>query len=370
MFLKTFRMPFAITAVAMALAFAYGGSAALTVVVFLVVLEISLSFDNAVVNAGVLGRMSESWQRIFLTVGILIAVFGMRLVFPVVVVCLTAGLTPGQAIDLAMAGGDVHTPGTYAHALHEAHPAIASFGGVFLLMLFLSFVLRKRATTWLSFLERPLARAGRLEDLSVVVACGALLVAAATLAPAGMSTTVLVAGALGLIVYMLVAGVGGLVEPGESDGGATAPVGAVGKAAFFMFLYLEVIDATFSFDGVIGAFAITSDPVIIAIGLGVGAVYIRSLTVYLVRKGTLAEYVYLEHGAHWAIGSLAVLLLLTIRYEIPDAVTGLIGVGFIAAALCSSIVRNRRRAGRGPVPAQGDGHESEHIVLLTKQGSL
>ena len=117
-----------------------------------------------------------------------------------------------------------------------------------------------------------------------------------------------------------------------------------GKAAFFLFLYLEVLDATFSFDGVIGAFAITSDPVIIAIGLGIGAMYIRSLTVFLVRKGTLGEYVYLEHGAQWAIGALAVVLLVTIKYEVPEVVTGLIGVGFIGAALVSSIIRNKRGA--------------------------
>src|SRR6185312_6497990 len=119
----------------------------------------------------------------------------------------------------------------------------------------------------------------------------------------------------------------------------------VGKAAFFLFLYLEVLDASFSFDGVIGAFAITSDPIIIAIGLGIGAMFIRSLTVFLVRKGTLSEYVYLEHGALWAIGALAVLLLITIEYEVPELVTGLIGVAFIGLALLSSIMRNRRLAG-------------------------
>ena len=82
-----------------------------------------------------------------------------------------------------------------------------------------------------------------------------------------------------------------------------------GKAAFFMFLYLEVLDASFSFDGVIGAFAITNDIVLMALGLGIGAMYVRSLTVYLVRQGTLDDYVYLEHGAHYAIGALAVILL-------------------------------------------------------------
>jgi hypothetical protein len=70
--------------------------------------------------------------------------------------------------------------------------------------------------------------------------------------------------------------------------------------------------------------------------------------VFLVRKGTLSEYVYLEHGALWAIGALAVLLLITMRYEVPEVVTGLIGVGFIAAAFASSVVRNRREAAAEP----------------------
>jgi hypothetical protein len=69
--------------------------------------------------------------------------------------------------------------------------------------------------------------------------------------------------------------------------------------------------------------------------------YIRSLTVFLVRKGTLSEYVYLEHGAHWAIGALAVILLVSIGHETPEVVTGLIGVAFIGAAFLSSLRRNR-----------------------------
>jgi hypothetical protein len=162
---------------------------------------------------------------------------------------------------------------------------------------------------------------------------------------------VLVSGVLGMATFLIVNGLGELFDTEDEAeeeiaererSGAPAVIGAVGKAAFFLFLYLEVLDASFSFDGVVGAFAITSDPIIIAIGLGVGAMFIRSLTVFLVRKGTLSEYVYLEHGALWAIGALAVLLLITIEYDVPEVVTGLIGVGFIGAAFISSVVRNRR----------------------------
>ena len=188
----------------------------------------------------------------------------------------------------------------------------------------------------------------------MIVAASVLLVFAGYLTPAQSREKVLVAGVLGLIVYILVNGLGDFFQSEEeaeeaeeaeaaaSGRGTGDIVRLAGRAAFGVFLYLEVLDATFSFDGVIGAFAITSDPIIIAIGLGIGAMYIRSLTVFLVRKGVLGEYVYLEHGAQWAIGSLALLLLFTIKHEVPEVVTGLIGVGFIGASFLSSVVRNRR----------------------------
>jgi len=366
MLLRTFGGSFAVTAVGLLLAFLYGGSTGLAVAAILIVLEISVSFDNAVVNATVLGELSAFWQKLFLTLGVLIAVFGMRLAFPLIIVGITAHLSPAEAVHLALEKGSVHEPGSYANLLHEAHPAIAAFGGMFLLMLFLDFIFEEREITWLSWLERPLARIGKLDQLSVVVASVLLLISATQLAPEDKTVSVLMSGVLGMVTYIMVNGLSGLLEDheaareeaeaeaaevGPGRGRATAQlVAKTGKAAFFSFLYLEVLDASFSFDGVIGAFAITSDPIIIAIGLGVGAMYIRSLTVFLVRKGTLSDYVYLEHGALWAIGSLAVLLLLTIRYEIPEVVTGLIGVGFIAAALASSVRRNRRLDGADGTP--------------------
>ncbi len=113
--------------------------------------------------------------------------------------------------------------------------------------------------------------------------------------------------------------------------------------------YPEVPDASFYFDGVIGAFAITSDPIIIALGLGlIGTMYVRSLTIFFVRKGTLQDYLYLEHGAHWAIGALAAILFISIGVHINEIITGLLGVAFIGAAFISSIIRNRRLAAAAP----------------------
>jgi hypothetical protein len=309
------------------------------------------------VNATILKTLNAFWQRFFLTAGILIAVIGMRLAFPLLIVGVTAGLSPMSTISLAMARGDPHTDGTYGYLLHAAHPAIAAFGGVFLLTLFCDFIFKEHEITWMSWLERPLARIGKLDQLPIVVSLAAVSIAALKLAPEGQATTVLISGVFGLITYVLVKALGDAFDPGKHDEVRSDGNGALmlkmGKAAFFSFLYLEVVDASFSFDGVVGAFAITSDPLIIAVGLGlIGAAFVRSLTVYLVRQRTLDQYVYLEHGAQWAIGALAVLLLCTIGFEIPEVVTGLIGIGFIGMAFVSSVMRNRH--GEAGTPSATD----------------
>ncbi|POX38981.1 hypothetical protein C3486_20635 [Streptomyces sp. Ru73] len=370
MLLKTFGWSFAVTVVGLALAGVLWGWQGLAIVGILSILEISLSFDNAVINAGILRKMNAFWQKIFLTVGILIAVFGMRLVFPVVIVAITAKMGPIEAVNLA-----INDKPQYEHLVTGAHPAIAAFGGMFLLMIFLDFIFEERDYKWLAWLEKPLAKLGKLDTLSVIIALVALLVAAMTVATdvahggGDKSATVLLSGVAGLITYLIVGGISGyfedkLEDEDEEDGEESAPakkngtgsaVGLAGKAAFFMFLYLEVIDASFSFDGVIGAFAITNDIFEMALGLGIGAMYIRSLTVFLVRKGTLDDYVYLEHGAHYAIGALAVILLVTIKYEINEVITGGIGVLLIALSFFSSVRRNRLE-GR---PSSGSASKSE-----------
>ncbi|MFF9058041.1 DUF475 domain-containing protein [Streptomyces sp. NPDC101213] len=366
MVLKTFGWSFAVTALGLVAAVFYGGWTAFGVVAILSVLEISLSFDNAVVNAGILKKMNAFWQRIFLTVGVLIAVFGMRLVFPVVIVAVSAQLGPIEAVDLALTDKD-----RYQELVTDAHPAIAAFGGMFLLMIFLDFIFEDRDIKWLGWLERPLAKLGKVDMLSVCIALIVLLVSALTFAThahqhggahVDKAETVLLSGIGGLITYMIVGGLSGYFEDkleeeeereheAEEEAARTgkkkSPVLLAGQAAFFMFLYLEVLDASFSFDGVIGAFAITNDIVLMALGLGIGAMYVRSLTVYLVRQGTLDDYVYLEHGAHYAIGALAVLLLVTIQYQIHEIITGLVGVILIAWSFWSSVRRNKALAAAG-----------------------
>ncbi|MEU9102107.1 DUF475 domain-containing protein [Streptomyces sp. NPDC048361] len=375
MLLKTFGWSFVITAIGLALAVLYDGWTALGVVAILAVLEISLSFDNAVVNAGILKKMNAFWQKIFLTVGVLIAVFGMRLLFPVVIVAISAKIGPIDAVDLALNNAD-----RYQQLVTDAHPSIAAFGGMFLLMIFLDFIFEDRDIKWLAWLERPLAKLGKIDMLSVCIALVALLIASMTVAThahqhggghVDKAQTVLISGIAGLITYLVVGGLSGYFEnrleedeereheqeeEAKRTGSTVSAVAMAGKAAFFMFLYLEVLDASFSFDGVIGAFAISNDIVLMALGLGIGAMYVRSLTVYLVRQGTLDDYVYLEHGAHYAIGALAVILLVTIQYEINDVITGLVGVVLIAWSFLSSVRRNRRIAAAG---GEGAGERAE-----------
>ena len=371
MLLKTFRWSFAVTAIGLALGVWYGGWTAFGVIAILAVLEISLSFDNAVVNAGILKKMSAFWQRIFLTVGVLIAVFGMRLAFPVVIVAVTAKKNPIDAVNLALTDKD-----RYEQLVTDAHPAIAAFGGMFLLMIFLDFIFEDRDIKWLGWLERPLAKLGKVDMLSVCLALIVLLITSFTFAThahqhGGAHTdkaqTVLVSGIAGLITYMIVGGLSGFFESrleAEEEAeeerereGQRSGVVLAGQAAFFMFLYLEVLDASFSFDGVIGAFAITNDIVLMALGLGIGAMYVRSLTVYLVRQGTLDDYVYLEHGAHYAIGALAVILMVTIQYQINEVITGLVGVLLIGWSFWSSVRRNNALAGAGA----GEGAAAEDV---------
>ncbi len=361
--LRYFGFSVFLTVAALVTAVFFGGPAALLAVAVLGVLEVCLSFDNAVVNAKVLRRMSPLWRKLFLYVGIFIAVFGMRLLLPIVLVSITAGLSIPEVWDLALTDQQA-----YGENVESAAEAIYTFGGIFLLMIFLNFLFDdEREIHWLAWLERPLGKAGKLPYLAIVIALAVIYVGSQIADPEKYST-VLVSGIAGLFTYLLIGGLNELMEAPEVDdddaddvtatggsttrsdvGTATKAVAGAGAAAF---LYLEVLDASFSFDGVIGAFAISSDIFVIALGLGIGAFWVRSLTIYMVDKGTLDEYRYLEHGAMWAIGFLAAIMILELRFHISEYVTGLTGLLFIVAAVISSVVESRREAAQAPARAE------------------
>jgi hypothetical protein len=315
----------------------------LWIVVVLGVLETSLSFDNAVVNATVLRDMTPVWRQRFLTWGILIAVFGMRIVFPLAIVAIAASLGPIEAIKLAAT-----EPLTYERIIREAHTGIAGFGGAFLAMVGLTFFLdEEKDVHWIGIVERPIAGLSHISGLALGIVLLTLYAISRMLAPAE-AMTFLVAGIFGLLTFTaveifngLLEGAGGDENPESSSG---APAVSAARAGIGGFLYLEVLDASFSFDGVIGAFALSNNLFIIALGLGIGAMFVRSMTVMLVDHGTLTEYKFLEHGAFYAIIALAAIMLLSARFHIPETITGLIGAVLIGLAFWASVRSNRAEA--------------------------
>ena len=334
--MQHFRLSFIVTVVCLGIAIYWGGIMGAFFALILGVLEVSLSFDNAVVNASILKRMDERWQQYFLTWGILIAVFGMRLLFPILIVAVATGIGFVGVTEMAL-----HDPATYALHLEESHVQIAAFGGMFLLMVFFSFIFDEgKELHWLGYIEEKMSSFGKLESIEIILALGLLLITQHWL-PEAIRLNALVAGISGVILYVIVDSLAALFED-EEEGEEVSE--AIKKGSVMSFLYLEVLDASFSFDGVIGAFAITKDVVIIMLGLAIGAMFVRSLTVYLVRKGTLDEYVFLEHGAHYAIGSLAAIMLISMVHHISEVITGLVGAVLIGLSVLSSILYRRKHA--------------------------
>lgn len=322
-----FIFPAVVTALACVAAYVWGGFAALFLVILLAVLETTLSFDNAVVNAKVLARMDAKWQRLFLVWGIPVAVFGTRFVLPIFIVAAAAGLSPLVVANLAF-----FDPVHYGEYIKEAHVAIAAFGAAFLFMVSLKYFFNDRKTVhWIVAIEKYLSRWGGIEAIEVALTL-AILLLCAFVVPAE-AATILSAGIIGIVLFIIIEGIAQSFEM------AGAHVATAGVA---LFAYLNVLDAAFSLDGVVGAFAVTSNVPVIIAGLGIGAIFVRAFTVYLVRARTLETLIYLEHGAHWAILGLALAMLATIFVRVPEAITGLIGLVFVVLAYVSSRREMRR----------------------------
>ena len=307
-----------------------GALATLWICTILAVLEISLSFDNAVVNAAVLKDMDPVWRQRFLTWGMLIAVFGMRILFPLLIVAVAAKIGPLEALRLA-----IQEPVNYQHIIEGAHAGIMGFGGAFLLLVGLKFFFdADKEHDWIQVIEEPLKKFGDIESFKIVLTVAVLFLVAELDGDPAEGRSFLIAGILGIVTFFAVELLGKVLEqPRAADGVQRSGLGA--------FLYLQVLDSSFSFDGVIGAFALSNNLFVIALGLAIGAMFVRTLTILLVDRETLAEYRYLEHGAFWAIIVLALIMLTSVLYKVPEAVTGLVGAVLIAASLLSSVKHNR-----------------------------
>lgn len=310
------------------------GLTAFFLVIVLSLLEITLSADNAVVNSRVLVKMSPFWQKLFMTVGILIAVFAVRFALPIALVAAVTPLGGLEVLKLA-----IDDPDTYGHYLHDIAPVINGFGGIFLLLVALFFFAESgRQHFWIKWPEKLLAKLAIIPSAKYVVALLFFVPVFFITDPADRISVLaaLVAGALTfLVLHTITLFMERINKKNELKK-------QVGWAAFVSFMYLEVLDASFSLDGVVGAFALTSNIVIIMAGLGIGALWVRTMTIYMVRKGTLLQYRYLESGAHWAIACLSAIMFLKLAHiELPELVVGTVGLVFIGSAVFSSIRANR-----------------------------
>lgn len=342
MFIKYFRSSFIFAFLALVFSFFVGfyytglwtqGLAFLWTAAILSILEISLSFDNAIVNATVLKEMTPLWRHRFLTWGMLIAVFGMRFVFPVVIVSVAAQISPWTAIEWAL-----FEPAKYAEQMLSSHLLVSAFGGSFLLLVALEFFYdENKETHWIGFIEKRLVRWGRLEALEILITLLTLLFLILFI-PGPEKYSYLLAGVCGVCCFIAVKGLGEWLElshEGTRD---------LQRASSGMFIYLEVLDASFSFDGVVGSFAITNNLLVIMAGLSIGAFFVRSLTILFVEKEVLNHFDYLEHGAFYAIAVLAILMLLDPFTHIPEWVTGLSGGLIIVMSFVWSLSNNRQKS--------------------------
>ncbi len=335
------------TIIALIACFLVGGWKAVLIGATLGILEISLSFDNAVVNASVLTNMNAIWRRRFLFWGILIAVFGARLVIPIIIVAITSGMNPVAVFHAAF-----FDTKTYAHLIENIHIYVSGFGSAFLGMVFLKFFFNgNKEHHWIHWIEKYMQKLGVIESvqslimLIVIVSFSVMLVGEAKI-------EYLVSSIWGIILYLLIDGLTYLIKPKEENseiessaatnnniatGANNGALKQVATAGLVSFLYLEVLDMSFSLDGVIGAFAITQDIILILLGLAIGAFFVRSFTIFIVDKKVLKQLQYLEHGAFWSIGILATCMLLKTVMHISE----LLIVGMTILVLIISVIHSR-----------------------------
>jgi hypothetical protein len=313
------------------------GLAAFFTVIVLTFLEMTFSADNAVINSRILVTLSPFWQRIFMTVGIFVAVFVIRFILPILIATLTSSLGFGDALDLAL-----NHPHQYEMALKEAEPVINAFGGTFLIMTALGyFIDREKETHWLSPFEEGLSWLGRYKNLTPYAAFLTAIILYFTV-DNRYRNTVLVAAFCAIFLYMTLNWLNDLLSKNQKKNKSPHKVG---MAAFLAVLYLEILDASFSLDGVIGSFAITSSIIIIMAGLGAGAVWVRAMTLHLVRSSALKKYLFLENGAHWAIAFLGVIMLIKLYHiEPPEWLIGSLGIAFISLSVWRSITHNHTQS--------------------------
>ena len=296
------------------------------------ILETSISFDNAVVNARVLRTISPVWRKLFMTLGIAVSVFGMRILFPLLIVAVAGDTHVLDAFVII-----TREPLRYQQIMHDSHLMLMGFGATFLLMVVAEyFINQERREHWLPIIEPMLARLGSIENAQSMI--GLLLITlVATAIPANQKVEFLSSCFCGYVVFMTLH----VLKYKLLGDMNMQRVGA--KNGLISFVYLEILDASFSMDGVIAVFAITNDFWLIASGLGIGAVFVRSMTILLVERNIIGQFKYLETAAFWAIFTLvASMFASALHVDLGSALSGLISLAIISLGIITSLPRRRR----------------------------
>ncbi len=266
---------------------------ALLTIAGLALFESITSVDNAIINAEVLATMRSRARRWFLTWGILIAVIGVRGLLPWLIVWIvTPGLGPVEAFTASLVGDPVAL-----NAIHESSPVLLMGGAVFFIFLFCHWLFLEPKNYGIRG-ERFIARQGAWFYAVVSVLLTTIVWFSMDDGP------VLAFGAVvGSSAFFIVHGFRHHAQ--EQEERLMSRPGGISDIS--KLLYLEMIDLSFSIDGIVGAFAFTLSIPLILIGNGIGAVVVRQLTVYGVER--IRSYAYVKNGAMYSILVLGCVML-------------------------------------------------------------
>lgn len=264
----------------------------IVIVLGLTLFEIISSIDNAVVNADVLSTMSANWRKIFINVGLIFAVFVVRGLLPLLIIWLSSpGLSIVQAFS-ATFSGDAHV----IEIIERQTPILLGGGGIFLLFLFLHWLFIEDKK-YAFFFERLVHK----HLFFWFYALASIVLLAMVWITMPINPLIAVGMVVGSTAFFIVHGFKTQAEEQEKK----LVKGHMSNLS--KFLYLEVIDTTFSIDGVLGAFAFTTAVPLILIGNGLGALVVRELTVRGI--ATVKKYAYLKNGAMYSIGALGIIMM-------------------------------------------------------------
>ena len=296
---------------------------------FLAFLEVSLSVNNVVINTSVLKQWDQHWRKIYLTLGVLVAALILRLILPVFIVAFATDMSLTKVVNLA-----INNPLEYAYRLRIHYVEIAAFCGMLLFMVFLNFVfIQIKHFNWVKRFEDITSEIGSLEILKLILGI-CLIFIITSLIPENHQSQIIKVSLMGVFTYYVVRLLGLFLSKKSLSNAENGLI----KTGVSAFLFLEILDASQSVSSVFGAFAITTDIVVILIGLTIGAVFARSLTIYLLENDSIISFKYLDLAANYVVGLLAAsMLLAVVDLHIPQLMTAIIGFFVFAWALFATV---------------------------------